>query len=135
MTMRYLAALAVLTSATVHLILWFQGMRDVHVIGPSFLVNVAAGIAIAALLLRWRHWPAGAMAAAFGAGTLGAFTMASTVGLFGDHEKWQGPYVFVAAVAELVAIVAGLAVVRAELGTTAQLQLTPVRAEKRAESA
>jgi fluoride ion exporter CrcB/FEX len=135
MSMRHLAALAVLTSAAVHLILWFQGMRDVHVIGPSFLVNVAAGVAVAALLLRWRHWLAGALAAGFGAGTLGAFTMVSTVGLFGDHEKWQGPYVFTAAAAELVAIVAGLAVVRSEIGATAQVQLQSVGAEKRAESA
>ena len=41
----------------------------------------------------------------------GAFTLASTIGLFGTHEKWPGFYVFGAATAELVAIVLGLALV------------------------
>jgi hypothetical protein len=111
MTLRYAAAAAVLASVAIHLTLWFQGMRDVHVIGPAFLVNVGSGIVIAALLARWRHWLPGALAACFGLATLGAFTLASTVGLFGDHETWQGFYVFGAATAEVVAIVIGLALV------------------------
>jgi hypothetical protein len=111
MSMRLVTAGAVLTSVAIHLTLWFQGMRDVNVIGPAFLVNVVAGLAIAALLVTWRHWLPGALAACFGLATLGAFTMASTVGLFGDHEKWAGFYVFTAATAEVVAIVLGLALV------------------------
>ena len=111
MILRYVAAVAVLTSVAVHGWLWLDGMRDVHVIGPAFLVNVAAGVAIAVLLVRWRHWLPAALTACFGVATLGAFTLASTVGLFGTHEKWQGVYVFGAAVSELVAIVLGLALV------------------------
>ena len=72
MTMRYVAAAAVLTSMGIHLILWFQGMRDVPVIGPAFLVNVVAGLVIAYLLVRWRHWLPGVLAACFGTATLGA---------------------------------------------------------------
>ena len=34
--------------------------------------------------------------------------------LFGDHEKWQGPYVWIAAISEVVAIVAGLVAVSRE---------------------
>jgi hypothetical protein len=86
-------------------------MRTVHVIGPAFLVNVASGIVIAALLLRWRHWAPGALSACFGLATLGAFTLASTVGLFGTHERWAGFYVFGAATAECLAILVGLALV------------------------
>jgi hypothetical protein len=110
MTLRYAAAVAVLTSVVIHLVLWFQGMRSVHVIGPAFLVNVAAGIAIAVLLVRWRHPGAGVLAACFGMATLGAFTLASTIGLFGDHEHWEGFSVFAAATVEIIAVVAGLAI-------------------------
>jgi hypothetical protein len=108
MSVRYTAAVAVLASVAIHLTLWFQGMRTVHIIGPAFLVNVAGGIFIATLLVRWPHPGAGVLAACFGAATLGAFTMASTIGLFGDHEKWEGFSVFAAATVEIVAIVTGL---------------------------
>jgi O-antigen/teichoic acid export membrane protein len=111
MTTRYLAAVAVLASAAIHLTLWFQGMRDVRVIGPAFLVNVISGVVIAVLLVRWRHWVPGALAACFGLATLSAFTLASTVGLYGDHPSWQGFYVFGAAAAEVVAVMTGLALV------------------------
>jgi hypothetical protein len=111
MVLRYVAAAAVLTSVAIHGWLWLDGMREVHVIGPAFLVNVVAGAVIAVLLVRWRHWLPGALAACFGLATLGAFTLASTVGLFGTHEKWAGFYVFGAAVAELVAMIAGLTLV------------------------
>ena len=111
MTMRYVAAAAVLASVAIHLTLWFQGMRDVPVIGPAFLVNVGSGIVISVLLVRWRHWLPAALAACFGLATLMAFTLASTVGLFGEHEQWQGFYVFGAATVELVALVVGVALV------------------------
>jgi hypothetical protein len=111
MTMRYVAATAVLASMAIHLILWLQGMRDVHVIGPAFLVNVVAGVAIAVLLVRWRHWLPGVLAACFGMATLGAFTLAATIGLFGTHEHWAGFYVWGAAISEVIAFLAGCAVV------------------------
>jgi len=107
MTMRLVTAVAVLTSAGIHLTLWFQGMRDVEVIGPAFLLNVVSGVVIALLLVYWRHWFAAFLAAGFGLATLSAFTMASTVGLFGDHPTWEGFYVFAAAGAEVAAIVGG----------------------------
>jgi hypothetical protein len=110
MTMRYVAATAVLASIAIHLILWLQGMRDVHVIGPAFLVNVVAGLVIAYLLVRWHHWLPGVLAACFGMATLGAFTLATTIGLFGTHEHWAGFYVWGAAIAEVVAVLAGFAV-------------------------
>jgi hypothetical protein len=110
MTTRYVAALAVLFSVWIHLSLWLHGVRSVHVIGPAFMLNVVGGLVITVLLLRWRHPGAGVLAACFGAATLGAFTLASTIGLFGDHPAWEGFYVFGAAISELVAILAGLAI-------------------------
>jgi hypothetical protein len=109
MTARIVAALAVLISAYIHLREWLDGMRHVHVIGPLFVVNIVAGVVIAGLLITWKHWLAPFLAFGFGASTLGGFTIASTsAGLFGDHEKWQGNYIWVAAIVEAVAIVAGL---------------------------
>ncbi len=110
MTVRFVAAAAVLASVAIHLTLWLQGMRSVHVIGPAFLLNIAGGLVIAVLLVRWHHPGSGVLAACFGASTLGAFTLASTIGLFGDHETWQGFSVFAAATSELVAIAAGLSI-------------------------
>jgi hypothetical protein len=109
MPARILAAIAVLVSAYVHFYEWHSGMRHVHVIGNLFLVNIAAGIVIAVLLVTWKHWIAPFLASGFGASTLGGFALATTgAGLFGDHEKWQGNYIWIAAASELVAIVAGL---------------------------
>jgi len=109
MTARFIAAIAVLVSAYVHLYEWLNGMRHVHVIGPLFVVNIVSGVVIAVLLVTWKHWFAPFLAFGFGATTLAGFAIATTsAGLFGDHEKWQGPYVWVAAVTEAVAIAGGL---------------------------
>jgi energy-converting hydrogenase Eha subunit B len=118
MSVRILVAIAVLVSAYVHLKLWLDTMRHVHIVGPAFLLNVVAGVVIAVLLVAWRHWLAPLLAAGFGASTLGALTIASTVDLFGYHERWQGPYVWTSAVVEAIAIVAGLYAVSRELRTT-----------------
>lgn len=128
MTTRIIAALAVLVSAYVHFYEWHSGMRHVHVIGPLFIVNIVAGVVIAGLLLAWKHWLAPFLAAGFGASTLGGFAIATTsAGLFGDHEKWQGPYIWVAAASEAVAIAAGLLALRQELGAAAPARATLLR--------
>jgi uncharacterized membrane protein YphA (DoxX/SURF4 family) len=95
-----------LVSAAVHLIEWFSGVRN-QSIGPLFLVNVVAGVVIAALLIWWQHWVPAFLALGFGAATLGAFVISTTVGLLGVHSSWEGFYVFAAAAAEIVCIVVG----------------------------
>lgn len=107
MTMRVLAAVAVLVSAAVHLYLWVDGMRSVDVVGPAFLFNAVAGAVIAVLLVMWRHWIPPFLALGFGLSTLGAFVIAATVGLFGVQESWTGWAVWTAAISEVVAIVLG----------------------------
>jgi hypothetical protein len=97
---------ALLVSAGVHLYLWFDGVRN-QTVGPMFLINVVAGVVIAILLLRWEHWVPAFLTAGFGAATLGAFIIASTVGLLGVHTVWAGGSVWTAAVAEVVCIVVG----------------------------
>lgn len=107
MTIRVLAAVAVLVSAVVHLYLWLDGMRSVDVVGPAFLLNAVGGAVIAVLLVMWRHWIPGFLTLGFGLSTLTAFVLATTVGLFGVHESWTGWAVWTAAIAEVAAIVLG----------------------------
>jgi hypothetical protein len=112
--MRILTAVAVLVSAYVHLKLWLDGFRDLDKIGPAFMTNAVAGVVIAILLVTWRHWIPPFLAVGFGLSTLGAFITSATVGLFGLHEQWVGWAVWTAAGAEVVAIVAGGAVLLQE---------------------
>lgn len=130
MPARLIVAAAVLVSAYVHLWEWLNGgvsgYRHVHVIGPLFIVNVVAGVIIAALLVAWRHWLAPFLAFGFGASTLGGFAISVQWGLFGDHEQWQGPYVWTAAVAEAVAILGGLYALMAERRTAPERQRSAV---------
>jgi hypothetical protein len=121
MTIRLIAAGAVLVSAAVHLYLWLNGVREQGTVGQLFVVNVVAGVVIAVMLVAWRSWVPPFLAAGFGASTLGAFVISSTVGLFGIHTTWEGFYVWAAAVSEGVAIVAGPAAL-AGARSAAQLQ-------------
>lgn len=111
MNLRLLGAAAVLVSAAVHLVMWFDGVRDQHVIGPAFMLNAIGGLVIAVLLVvrpgRLPGWLPALLTLGFGLSTLGAFTVASTVGLFGVHTHWSGGYVWTATVSEVVAIVVG----------------------------
>ena len=66
MWIRVVGAAAVLVSAAVHLWLWFEGFRDLHIIGPAFLLNAVGGAVIAVLLVTWRSWVPGILAAGFG---------------------------------------------------------------------
>ncbi|MFC5177516.1 hypothetical protein [Nocardioides taihuensis] len=109
MTMRLLAAVAVLVSAAVHFYLWFDVFSSEDVVGPAFLLNAFGGAAIAVLLVVWRHWLPPLLAIGFGVSTLTAFVIATTVGLFGVHEHWTGWAVWTAAAAEVVAVLAGAA--------------------------
>ncbi len=109
MTIRLVAAVAVLVSAVVHLELWLDGVRDQDVIGELFMVNAVAGAVIAVLLIGWRSWPPLLLAGGFGASTFGAFVISATWGLFDVNAHWEGWRVWVAAGSEIVAVLAGLA--------------------------
>lgn len=115
MTMRWMAAAGVLLSGLVHLWLWFDGFRDIDWIGPLFMLNAVAGVLIAVLVVWWRSWFSAFLAAGFGAATLGAFLLSTTVGLFGVQEILFGRWQIVAGVAEIVAVVAGGLVLVREL--------------------
>ena len=113
-TGRALAAAGVLLSADVHLVLYFQGFSDIHIIGPSFLLNAVAGLVIGVAVLVWQHWIPLLLAIGFGVATLGAFYVSATVGLFGLHETFGGNQQVLAEVAEWVAIVGAATALRVE---------------------
>src|SRR5262245_37323168 len=110
MKMRALAAAAVLVSGIVHLDMYFKFGHDNNKIGPAFLLNFVGGVVIAGLLLLWKHWVPPLLAVGFGVSTLAAFITSTTAGLFGVHEHWAGWAVWTAAACEVVAIVAGAAI-------------------------
>lgn len=107
--LRGVVAASVLLSADIHLVLYAEGFSDIPVIGPLFLVNVVAGLAIGVVMLVWRHWLPVLAAVGFGAATFGAFLMSRTVGLFGIREMLWDVQGVLAAVAEVVAVLGGVA--------------------------
>jgi hypothetical protein len=118
-------ALAALVSAGVHLWLWFDGVKNQGVVGALFVVNVVAGVAIAVMLLRWRHWIPLFLLAGFGACTFGAFLISASVGLFGIHTSWSW-YAWLAAVSEVAAIVVAALAARQEGYLTRHTAQTPL---------
>lgn len=117
-TLRGLAATAVLLSAVVHLELWLDGMQDVDVVGPAFLLNAIGGVAIGLALLLWRHWLPLLGAAGFGAATLGAYLLSTTVGFFGVREQVWTVAAVVSAVAEVAAVLTAAGAWAVERRTT-----------------
>ena len=104
--LRRIGALAAVVSAIVHLYLWLDGVKDQGTVGALFVLNVVAGLVIAAMLVRWHHWIPLFLLAGFGAATLGAFLIAVNGSLFGIHTGWSW-YAWVAAISEVVAVVVG----------------------------
>ena len=123
---RGIGALAALVSALVHLYLWFDGVKDQGTVGALFVVNVVAGVVIAVLLLRWRHWVPLFLLAGFGATTLAAFLVAVNGTLFGIHTDWSW-YAWLAAVAEVVAVVVALVAAVREGHLTREARTTGAR--------
>jgi hypothetical protein len=103
-----LAAAGVLLSADVHLDLWSDGYRKIHLIGPLFLLNVMGGLVIGVAMLVWRHWLTSLLAAGFGIATLIGFWLSVAVGLFGFKETSSGTPQLLAELAEIGCVVFGL---------------------------
>jgi hypothetical protein len=98
------ASLAV--SGVVHAYLYIHGYRDIPAIGPAFLMQGSVFCALAVLILaggpRWLQ-----LVGALGAmGSLVAFALSRTVGIFGFTETgWQpSPYAVITVVAEVLTL-------------------------------
>lgn len=91
-------------SAISHAYLYVHGYQHIPAIGAGFLVQASVSLAIALLIVAggpaWLRWAGAAMAA----GSLVAFALSRTVGLFGFSERgWDpSPYAAISGAAEVV---------------------------------
>lgn len=116
--LRLVGAALLAATAAIHLHLWSQGYRDIHLIGPLFLLDSvsAIGLALAVLLSPSRLLPwAALLGGLLELGTLGGLVMSATVGVFGFTESWQADLVPQSIVVESVggALMLGYAAARA----------------------
>lgn len=109
-------------SGLIHASLYVHGYRYVPTIGPAFLVQASAFVALAILILlggpRWLQWAAGLGAL----GSLVAFALSRTVGIFGFVEHgWQpAPQALVSVLAEVLTVVLCAAAAISARGATAR---------------
>lgn len=107
--LRALVALGLLGSAWVHWVVWQDWAKDMAVVGPSFLVNVVAGVVIAIAVLAWRSPLPAIGAIAFGLATLAAYALSLTVGFFGVQEQFATGEEVWGVITELGCVVFGTA--------------------------
>jgi hypothetical protein len=106
LTVRAAIGASLAISGVVHAYLYGTGYRDIPTIGPAFLVQGSAFCALAVLILAgapaWLRLAAGVGAA----GSLVAFALSRTVGLFGFAETgWEpAPYAMISVVAEVLTV-------------------------------
>ncbi|GAB2966981.1 hypothetical protein LWP59_21425 [Amycolatopsis acidiphila] len=120
--LRVLVILGLLGSAWVHYDLYAnEGFSDIPTIGPLFLVNVVAGVAIAVAVAVWHHWLPVLAAVGFGAVTLGAYLISLTPGgLMGVHEEFVMASEVWGVVTEAGCVVFGIALIFAQARTGAR---------------
>lgn len=100
---RVIAAGLTIAMGAIHLVLWFDGYRDIPVIGVLFLLNsIGAGLLTLALLAAPTRMLAmvAILGTLFTAGTLGALVLSLTTGLFGYREILGIPVINVTLVVE-----------------------------------
>jgi hypothetical protein len=79
-------------SSVIHLQLWSDGYRSISVIGPLFLIQGAAGIALAVLVAVFRRVALMAAGAVMMAATAAGLLLSAGTGLFGFTESLAVPY-------------------------------------------
>jgi hypothetical protein len=106
---------SVAVSGVVHAYLYAHGYRDIPTVGPAFLLQGSVFCALALLILVGGPAWLQLAAAAGAAGSLVAFALSRTVGLFGFIETgWApSPYAVLSVVAEaLTVLLVGAAFMR-----------------------
>jgi hypothetical protein len=78
-------------SGVLHLQLWSEGYRSISVIGPLFLVQGIASIAVAVALAAFRRLVLLAAGAVLAVGTAAGLLLSASVGLFGYTESLAVP--------------------------------------------
>jgi hypothetical protein len=97
---------SVAVSGVIHAYLYTAGYRDIPTIGPAFLLQGSVFCALAMLILVGGPAWLQLVAAIGAAGSLVAFALSRTLGLFGFIETgWQpSPYAAVSVVAEVLTL-------------------------------
>jgi hypothetical protein len=99
-------AASLVVAAVSHAYLYVHGYQHIPTIGTAFLVQASASLALAVLILvggpAWLRWAGAAVAG----GSLAAFVLSRTVGVFGFSERgWDpSPYAAVSVCAEVVTV-------------------------------
>jgi hypothetical protein len=80
----------------IHLHLWSEGYEHIKTVGPLFMANFVASIAVALVLLavptRRLLSATAAAGGALAAGTLAGLALSINAGLFGFTESWNAPF-------------------------------------------
>ena len=104
--LRLALAVSLAVSAATHAYLYIHGYQHIPKIGTAFLVQASVSFSLALLIVaggpRWLQWAAAAMAG----GSLVAFVLSRTVGLFGFSERgWEpSPHAAIAVGAEVLCV-------------------------------
>jgi hypothetical protein len=104
--LRLALAVSLAVSAATHAYLYIRGYQHIPMIGTSFLVQASVSFSLALLIVAggpgWLQWAAAAMAG----GSLVAFVLSRTVGLFGFSERgWEpSPHAAIAVGAEVLCV-------------------------------
>lgn len=103
----------VVATAVIHFHLWATGYRDVPTIGPLFLAQGVAGLAIAGLLIATRRLVVVGLATGFMIASIGGLVVSITVGLFGFTDSLAAPDAGLALTVEAVGslVLAGVGLV------------------------
>jgi hypothetical protein len=105
-SLRMGVAASLVVGAASHAYLYVQGYRHIPTIGTAFLIQASVSLALALLIIvggpAWLRWAGAAVAG----GSLVAFVLSRTVGLFGFSERgWDpSPYAAVSVCAEVVTV-------------------------------
>ncbi len=99
-------AAALALSAASHAYLYIHGYQHIPMIGTAFLIQASVSFSLAALIVAggpwWLEWAAAAMAG----GSLVAFVVSRTIGLFGFSERgWDpAPHAALTVIAEVLCV-------------------------------
>jgi hypothetical protein len=106
LALRTAISATVAVSGVVHAYLYVNGYRDIPAVGPAFLVQGSVFCAVAVLILAGGPAWLQLVAAIGAAGSLVAFALSRTAGLFGFIETgWQpSPYAAITVVAEVLTL-------------------------------
>jgi hypothetical protein len=98
--------LLIVWSSYIHFHLWQKvGYRHIPTIGPLFLLQSIAGLAVGALVIGARRVWSAAIGVGFVLSTLIGFLISVVHGLFGFKELWSSPFAHQAFAIELATLV------------------------------